>query len=212
MLIIDGRWGLVSTGNLDEESFEGLKSVTAEPCRDFAITITNLEMIKDMQRVFQADIHHEDVIPTHPQLVWGPDRQRDVLTKMITSAQKSIRIYQQDFQDVELAKAVEAAAAAGILVEVIMMPYPFSRTKDNNIPNQDKIRASGGKVYLHKTHYIHAKILLIDAENPATRLLCLTSCNFYTPSLEGTRELGVLTRDAEQISQLLEIFEQDKQN
>ena len=53
-------------------------------------------------------------------------------------------------------------------------------------------------------------MLLIDAEDPERRLLCLTSCNFYTPSLKGTRELGVQTRDEDQIRAVLEIFEYDK--
>ncbi|MBS0185128.1 MAG: hypothetical protein JSS34_02055 [Proteobacteria bacterium] len=210
MLLIDGKWGIVSTGNLDQESFDGLKSVTAEPCRDFALTITNAEMIQEMSRVFQADIHHEDVVPTHPFLVWGPDQQRHVFSKMIKSATRSIRIYQQDFQDMEIAQLVANAAATGIRVEVIMIPYPFSKTKDNNIPNQQLIRKAGGHVYLHGRHYIHAKMLLIDAEDPGARLLCLTSCNFYTPSLNGTRELGVQTRDEDQIRAILGIFECDK--
>jgi phosphatidylserine/phosphatidylglycerophosphate/cardiolipin synthase-like enzyme len=128
---------------------------------------------------------------------------------MINSARKSIRIYQQDFTDVGIAQAVAGAARAGVIVEVVMMPFPFSKSEDKNIPNQKLIQEAGGKVYLHNYHYMHAKVMIIDGNDTDNRLMYIGSCNFFTPSLDQTRELGVLTADAEQINQVNTVFESD---
>jgi len=202
MVIIDGKWGMISTGNLDAETFNGVSTISAAPCRDFAITITNPEIIEELAAIFKADITDKRVSPPlSSQLVWGPDNQRSVFLRMINSARKSIRIYQQDFTDIGIAQAVAGAARAGVAVEIIMMPFPFSKGEDKNIPNQELVRKAGGKVYLHTYHYIHAKVMIIDADDTDNRLMYIGSCNFYTPSLDQTRELGILTTDIEQINQ-----------
>lgn len=128
---------------------------------------------------------------------------------MINSARKSIRIYQQDFTDIGIAQAVAGAARAGVNVEVIMMPFPFSKSEDKNTPNQNLIQEAGGKIYLHTHHYIHAKVMIIDAEDVENRLMYIGSCNFYTPSLDQTRELGLLSADDEQIKQVNAVFDCD---
>lgn len=210
MIIIDGKWGMVSTGNLDAETFDGVPTISAAPCRDFAITITNPKMVEELAAVFKADITDKRISPPFSsQLVWGPDNQRSVFLRMINSARKSIRIYQQDFTDIGIAQAVAGAARSGVNVEVIMMPFPFNKSEDKNTPNQNLIQDAGGKVYLHTHHYMHAKVMIIDAEVAENRLMYIGSCNFYTPSLDQTRELGVLTADIEQIKQVNTVFEGD---
>lgn len=63
MIIIDGKWGMVSTGNLDAETFDGVPTISAAPCRDFAITISNSKMIQELATVFNADIADKRISP-----------------------------------------------------------------------------------------------------------------------------------------------------
>ena len=212
LILIDDTWGMLSTGNLDSESFDGIKTISEAPCRDFAITITNPALFKELERIFEADILDKRITPEHDQIALGPDNQRAVFLKMINSAKKSIRVYQQDLQDEGITKALAGAAQDGVKVEVIMMPYPFSKDKDNNIPDQEYIRSKGGKVHLHKRHYIHAKVLLVDAEDPENRILYIGSCNFYPASLDKNREMGILTKDPKHIEKILKTFEEDLLN
>jgi cardiolipin synthase len=210
MIIVDEKWGMVSSGNLDSESFDSVPTISAAACRDFAITITNPKIVEELSKVYKADIIDKRISPPFSsQLVWGPDNQRSVFLRMINSARKSIRIYQQDFTDIGIVQAVAGAARAGVMVEVIMMPFPFGKTEDKNIPNQKLIQVAGGKVYLHTYHYMHAKVMIIDGDYADNRLMYIGSCNFYTPSLDQTRELGVLTTDGEQIRQVNAVFESD---
>lgn len=212
LILIDGEWGFLGTGNLDTESFDGDKSVGAAPCRDFLVTITNPDLLKAIEGIFQADTEHKPVTFPQSQLVWGPEDQRSIFLKMINSAKKSIIIYQQDFQDKGIAEAVAEAARQGVKVEVLMMPYPFSKKEDKNIPNQDLIRQAGGQIYLHTNYYIHAKVLLIDQEDEENAMMYVGSCNFYPESIDRNRELGVLIKDYKQVSRVLEKFHEDKKS
>lgn len=212
LILVDGEWGCLGTGNLDAESFDGDPKVEAAPCRDFLVTITNSDLLNAINAIFQADIEHKRLAFPQSQLVWGPEDQRSVFLKMINSAKKTIRIYQQDFQDKGIAEAVAEAARQGVKVEVLMMPYPFSKKEDRNIPNQDFIRQAGGQIYLHTKYYMHAKVLIIDAEDKDNGIMYVGSCNFYPESIDRNRELGVLINDPGQISKVLEKFEEDKKS
>lgn len=45
MAVIDDKFGLIGTGNLDEESFEGIAG-KEKPCRDFVVTIPDVNTVK----------------------------------------------------------------------------------------------------------------------------------------------------------------------
>lgn len=211
VIIIDDKWGIVSTGNLDDESFDGLPNKNVAACRDFAVTITNPELLSYIQEVFLSDINNTKKEFINDQIIVGPDNQRAFLKKLIKAAKSSIKIYQQSVQDDDIAKEIAAVADKGIKVELLMMPHPFGNDKeDGNKPNQKLIgSAKDGKVYLNKDLYMHAKVIIIDSgENDA--LMYIGSANFYGPALDKTRELGVLTEDKELISNVVGIFEADK--
>ncbi|HQS83561.1 MAG: hypothetical protein B7Y25_01965 [Alphaproteobacteria bacterium 16-39-46] len=207
LIIIDDMIGMISTGNLDTESFEGVPSEKIQACRDFAIPILDQHTLKNMRSMFFADIKDKRRVPESSKLVWGPDQQRTTFLRLINGAKKSIYIYQQDFQDVGIAEAVAGAARAGVDVRLIMMPFPFSKTEDRNIPNQTLMAKSGVKISLNEELYIHTKVLIIDE-----KIMYVGSGNFYTPSLDQARELGVLTKDLTQITTVLKVFKEDWEN
>lgn len=204
MITVDNRLGLISTGNLDAESFDGIPDQKIEACRDFAVPILDGATLDAMNTMFLADIKDKRVVPNFPRLVWGPDQQRKAFLEMINGARKSIHIYQQDFQDVGIAEAVAGAARSGVDVRIIMMPFPFNKKEDKNIPNQTLMAEAGVKIGLNTKHYIHAKVLIIDEKE-----MYIGSGNFYTPSIDQTRELGILVQDSTQIQTVLNVFEED---
>ncbi|MGI4850825.1 MAG: phospholipase D-like domain-containing protein [Janthinobacterium lividum] len=203
MAVIDKRIGLISTGNLDEESFEGIPG-KEEACRDFIVPVFQSDTVAEMLRVFQADCRHQKIAPNNISLIWGPDHQRSEYERLIQSAKKKIRIYQQDIQDEKMANLIANMAKEGKDVQLIMMPYPFGHKEDKNIPNQNLIFENGGKVGLCKAHYIHAKIIIIDDE-----MMYLGSCNMYPSSLDSVRELGILIDNPKIIQQVIATFDED---
>lgn len=204
MIVVDSKTGLISTGNLDAESFDGIPRDHVPAARDFAVVILNPAILSAMEKTFMADIHNQRIVPNDAPLVWGPDQQRSSFLSLINSAQKSIHIYQQDFQDVGIAQAVAGAARANINVKILMMPFPFSKKEDKNIPNQTLLTEAGAEVRLNSDLYMHAKILITDGKT-----MYLGSGNFYTPAIDQTRELGILLTDPKAIETVLKTFEQD---
>lgn len=208
-IVVDEKWGMVSTGNLDAESFDGIPESGEAPARDFAITVTQGDLVQQILKIFKADIEDQRVVATHPQIIVGPDEQRSTMLRLINAATSSITIYQQSIQDEGLTHALEGAAKAGIKVKILMMPFPFSKKEDQNKPHQDLVRQAKGHVYLNKKLYIHAKVVIIDEDLPDHRLMYIGSGNFYGPAVDRTRELGVLTEDPEQIAKVLSVFRND---
>ena len=206
LIIQDSTKALVSTGNMDAESFDGLPGI-ARPARDFAVDVTNPEILLELQTLFTQDwlgqvtegIKHVTVAP-------GP--YRDWVLNEINQAEKSLEIYQQDFTDPVLQKAVLAALARGVQVSLIMTPYPFSKKWDKNIPFQETLGKKGACVCLRDDLYIHAKLVLIDRGTPKARALFGTS-NFYAPSLDKNREIALLITDKEDLQTFGGVFDQD---
>lgn len=204
MILVDGQWGLVSTGNLDAESFDGITDKGIKPARDFAVPVLDKARVAEMARVFQADIKDARLSLKGAQLVWGPDNGRSTFLALINSAQKSIDVYQQSVQDEGLALALAGAARAGVQVRLLMMAFPFGPKKDPNIPSQNLLMGAGAQLNLATHLYIHAKIVIVDG-----RTMYLGSSNFYAPTLDGARELGVVSENETLITRVQEVFEKD---
>jgi len=197
-IIVDDAYALIGTGNMcsfDEE-------------RDFWITITNPSQVHELKTVFKTDFEGKRTNLKHALLIWGPDQGRTPFTKLINSAKKSIWVYQQDIQDPEIAGALVKAAKKGIDVRLIMTPNPFNKPKDGNIPHQEMIRQAGGKVGLLTHLYVHAKVVLIDGGTPHAKVY-LGSANFYPPSLDKNRELGIVISEKSAINTISSVFEAD---
>lgn len=198
-VIIDNRQAIISTANFFD--------MGSQFDRDFAIDILDPLALKDLTQVFDADACDERIVaPVPGSIVWGPDHQRSTLLKMINGAQKIIRIYQQDLQDINIARTLVAAARKKVDVRILMMETPFGEKHGNkNLPNQTLLVKAGAKVMFIDTRYrnIHAKVMIADDE------MYMGSCNFYTPSIDETRELGVLTKNPHDIGKVLDTFEAD---
>ena len=206
MIVVDKEWGLISTGNLDAESFDGIPEKAITAARDFAVPILDPSQIEEMLKVFDADCQDKRFIPTEKTLIVGPDYQRSTFLNLLNSAEHSIEVYQQSYQDEGLTKATAGAAKAGVKVRVLMMPFPFGKNKDANIPNQNYMKKAGVDIGLLEKLYVHAKVIIVDNKS-----MYIGSGNFYTPAIDQTRELGVLITNLQQIKQVKDQFEHDWQ-
>ncbi|MEH0002315.1 MAG: phospholipase D-like domain-containing protein [Holosporaceae bacterium] len=206
LLIQDGVKALISTGNMDEESFDGLPGI-GRPARDFAIEITHPEVLADLQTVFQQDWEAKPTDNLH-NVVLAPGSYRGWILEKINNAQQSLEMYQQDFTDKNIQEAVLRAIDRGVKVALIMTPHPFSKDWDHNIPFQQKLEAKGATVRLKDDLYIHAKLVLIDRGTPGALALLGTS-NFYAPSLDSNREIALQVTDKEDLKTFFATFDQD---
>lgn len=208
VIIADSAKTLLTTGNLDEESFDG-DSFYPKGTRDFTVIITDQGITDEISSVFDGDRDGIRTDRKNPHLIWGPRGQRESLLQLVKDAQKSIWIYQQDIQDSEICETLVSKAKAGLDIRLVMIPFPFSKEEDRNFPNQKKLREAGSKVrYLENGIYIHAKVMLIDA-GEETEKVYLGSCNFYRASINKNRELGIILKDNHNIEKIINIFKAD---
>lgn len=209
LIIIDKKIAMISTGNFDQESFDGIKG--KEPAaRDFFITTSEPNVVKNLQDIFNKDINEKKIKSNidYKPLIIGPCHQRQKFLDLINNSNKSIKIYQQSLQDKQIVNALIKACKRGIKVNILMQPFPFGNKYDPNIPNQKLISKAGGTIYLSQDLYIHAKVMIID-EGEKSAIMYLGSCNFYKPSIDNSREIGILILDKTSISYLNSIFDFD---
>jgi cardiolipin synthase A/B len=199
ILIVDDACLVVMSGNW------GTPSLT--DARDFALIINKDKtplVFQCVKNVFESDWYNKQVDCKNESLIIGPGNQREQFLELFSKAKKSIEVYQQSYNDEKIASFLEGAARKGIKVKLLMMPFPFGGKKDSNSPFQDRLIKAGGEVRLVETRYIHAKAVIVDG-----KMAYIGSCNFFPPSLEYNREVGVITKDPSVIKRLREVFRKD---
>ncbi len=202
-LIVDDEVAVIGTTNFD-------KQVKGEiPIRDFAYITTDKSIIKEVKEVFEADSQNTAISPQHKELVWGPDNSRTNFTNMIRQAKKTIHIYQQDITDGQIVEELLNALGRGVKLYLLMSTYPFYAKVNKNESQQNALRNAGAYVGLTDAIKIHAKVLIIDAENPESCEMYLGSCNFYQPAIDKTRTLGIRSKNYAETQRVLEIFRND---
>lgn len=204
MMIRDERDLLLSTGNLDSESFEGLPGGDAAT-RDFALEDSEDMLVQEGLQVFSCDWRSDGGCEyAKKKLVISPLGYREGILQAISEAQVSIDLYQQDLTDPGIQKALLEVVEKGVQLRVIMTPFPFGGKEDKNKPFQEMIREKGGQVKGVLNPYIHTKILILDGKK-----VFLGTSNFFTASLNKNRELGTFLEKTEDRERVVSVFNQD---
>jgi cardiolipin synthase A/B len=168
--------------------------------REFGIIDTNPVDVSEVAGVFEDDWNRTPPNLTDSRLVWSPVNSRQRILGLIDSANKTLRIENEEMQDNQTEDHLITAVSKGVNVEVVMSPGQTGN--DANSPVLQKIEAGGVKVNLVKSPYIHAKIIVSDNSTAF-----IGSENFSPTSLDHNRELGILTQDPGVIGQLTTSFE-----
>lgn len=188
--IFDHNKALIMSMNLTKSSFKNQ--------RNFAILLDDPTIIKEIERVYQADAAHQKITPNHQDLIFSPDNSRSKIVDFINHAEKEIKIYAQSVSDYRVVGSIAKAAERGVKVEVL--------TEGKN-PTQKKwefLRKSGVNICFQHKYFIHAKVMIIDK-----KIMILGSTNLTKPSIDKNRELSVLIRDKNIIDKVLKTFNAD---
>ena len=125
-------------------------------------------------------------------LIVLPDDSAKPILDAINGAKKSLRIKMFVFSDPQLLKAVLAARARGVKVQVMLNPARRSGEEDNE--NTRKILTAGGVDVLDSNpayDVTHEKSMVVD-DNTAF----VKSLNWQTKNLTETRDYAVVTSHA----------------
>jgi phosphatidylserine/phosphatidylglycerophosphate/cardiolipin synthase-like enzyme len=175
-LVADGSTAYIMTLNLVDEDYA--------TSRDFAVVDTNGQDVAAIERTFTADWNNQPVKPSDgADLVWSPGALGSQLS-LISSARRSLDIYNEEMDDSAVTSALEAAAHRGVDVRVVM-----TASSDWDAAFKE-LADAGVHVRTYKQDaslYIHAKMILVDG-----RRAFLGSQNFSAGSLDDNRELGII--------------------
>jgi cardiolipin synthase A/B len=162
--------------------------------RDFAVITNDAADVAAIETTFNADFTNTKITaPTGDNLVWSPTNSLSSLLALINGAQTSLLIAQEEFEELQLEEALEAAMNRGVSLTLVQ------ENLDNNYSTTlTALKNAGAQiaVYTSETgYYIHAKTVLADYGTPTANLFA-GSENFTANSLLNNRELGLIFSDA----------------
>jgi phosphatidylserine/phosphatidylglycerophosphate/cardiolipin synthase-like enzyme len=179
--VVDDRAAYVGTGNLVADDYAST--------RDFWVEDTRPADVSAIERTFNNDVAHRDAAPRPSGgLVWSPGSTA-ALVGLIGAARTSLLVENEEMDDGTIEAALEAAAARGVRVRVVMTDSyewagAFARLRRAGI----EVAALGPSPI-----YIHAKVICVDCDASGGTVF-VGSENFSVSSLVYNRELGVVTR------------------
>ena len=191
LMIIDDEVA-ISTWNLSYSTFAYNK--------DFFVFTDDDVMRENLLYVFENDFSGTKVSPYESNLILSPAYSRAKFQQLFDSAESSIQMYFQYFQDDQLASSFLSKAEQGVSVQAIVSES-YADDHGHEITHMEK---TGIEIKYMPKPKMHAKAILIDK-----KYLFIGSINFSTYSLDSNREVGILIKNHEVISKFLKVFTQD---
>lgn len=132
-------------------------------------------------------------------LIFSPNSSRIKFKKMFKSAEKSIDMYFQYIEDNSLANEIlEVKKEKGIEINVIIAE---TASEDENI---SKFKKAWINIYIMSENKMHSKAILIDK-----KYLFIWSINFSRYSIDKNREVWILIKNENIVSDFINLLEQD---
>jgi len=179
--IVDGKEAYISTGNFN----------IAADCseRNFTVKIENPKLIREIERIFNADWSYQSIWLSKPLLIWSPINSHERLVGLIKGTQHNLEIYAPELNDFSIINVLKEKLKQHVDMTIITIPpRKVNHCKDKRTRNQ--LVAMGAKVYYMNKLFPHAKVIIRDYGQQGAQAF-LGSENLSRNSLDNNRELGV---------------------
>ncbi|WP_052890830.1 phospholipase D-like domain-containing protein [Thermogemmatispora carboxidivorans] len=201
LMIVDGARAYIMTGNFSRAALGGNRSVAN---REYGIVDPWPGDVSNLSALFEADWQRttSGSAINDAHLVISPGNARAALQGLISEAQRTVFVEEEEMRDQQIEAALVAAERRGVRVQVIL-PAP----RAENDPNAEGIATllrGGVAVREDGQLYMHAKMLVIDG-----REAFVGSENCSPSGLESNREVGILVADEEVLATLQTTFRSD---
>jgi cardiolipin synthase len=201
-MVIDGETGYVESLNWETRDLT--------QTRDYAVVTTDALEVSEMLRCFEADWTQTEFKPDpKSRLIWCPNNGRTRIAAFIDSAQHTLWLQNERYQDTVIIEHLVRALARGVKLHIMARP-PHNLKKDKLIEGVGGLRIMrdvGAKVHRLKHLKLHGKMLLADGARAV-----IGSINLAPGSFDERRELAIETDAPEVIERLRAITQQDWQN
>ncbi len=168
--------------------------------RDYAITTTHPNGVKEVIACFDADWNRQEFKPgLSAHLIWCPANGRERIARFIDEAKHTLFIQNERYQDMVIIERLVRAQERGVKVHLMARP-PHSLKKEKIIEGIGGLRILddvGVKIHKLKHLKLHGKMLLADGLNAI-----VGSINLAPGSFDDRRELAIEVHDDDIVDRL----------
>lgn len=171
--------------------------------RDFFIKSQDTEILNKIIEVYNHDFLWEKKDFFHPNIVLSPFNSRKIFKTYFDTSSESIDVYFQYFKDKELVEKLIDKQKSWIQVTAIIPKTAL----ESNLDILNKMENAWVNFHIMKKNKMHSKVIIIDKTYGF-----IWSINFSNYSLDKNRELWLLIKNTEIISEIVNYFQDDIAN
>ena len=160
-----------------------------EKSRSFGIISSDPKLVREGEKLFEADVTRQTFSPAHERLVVSPDNSRDRLTTFLRGAKKELLIYDEKITDKLVLRLLQEKVKAGVDIRVI-----------GKVPKAP----DGIQVAKLVDLRLHVRAVIRDGVQAF-----LGSQSLRKLELDGRREIGVIITDSRIARKIRAVFEAD---
>jgi len=178
--------------------------------RDYAVVTTHAIEVSEMVKCFEADWVQRAFVPDpRSRLIWCPNNGRERIAAFIDSAQETLWLQNERYQDTVIIERLVRAVKRGVRVHIMARP-PHTLKKDKLVEGVGGLRIMhdvGAKVHRLKALKLHGKMLLADDSRGI-----VGSINLSPGSFDARRELAIATDAPHVVKRLVHMSQHDWEN
>jgi cardiolipin synthase len=175
--------------------------------RDYAVSTSHAHEVAEIMECFDADWARKDFkVSKDSHLIWCQGNGRERIADFIDSAEDTIFLQNERYQDAVIIERLVRAARRGVKIHVMARP-PHKLKKEKLVEAVGGLRIMedvGIKINKLKHLKLHAKMLLADH-----RHAIVGSINLAPGSFDSRRELAIQVKDKHVVDRLQEIAHHD---
>ncbi len=198
-MVIDNKVGFIESLNWETRDLT--------QTRDYAIVTTNRSEISEMVRCFDADWDEKPFSPkAGSDLIWCPNNGRQRIADFIDSAERTLWLQNERYQDMVIIERLVRAARRGVNVHIMSRALHKLKRKKlfEGVSGLRIVHDVGARVRLLRELKLHGKIMIADDQRAI-----VGSINLSPGSFDDRRELAIETSSAQVVKRLVQIAEHD---
>lgn len=201
-MVIDDSIAFVQSLNWETENLT--------TTRDYAVLTTHKHEVEEVMECFDADWNRSKFdAGDHSHLIWCVGNGRQRLGQLIDSAQHSLWLQNERYQDPVIIEHLIRASSRGVKIHIMARP-PHKLKKEKLIEGVSGLRCLqdiGVKIHKLKQIKLHAKLLLADDARAI-----IGSINLAPGSFDSRRELAIEVDDEHIIRRIRKTLHEDWEN
>jgi len=158
--------------------------------RSFGLVVEDDTVVREVERLFEADLLKQDYTPRHDALVVSPDNARERLAEFIREAREDLAIYDARLSDRAMLRLLQERQKAGVNVRVL---------------GRCAKSAAGRLRCARLARYrLHIRAIVRDGEQAF-----VGSQSLRKAELDERREVGMLISHRPTVRRILNTFDED---